>query len=130
LRWLALGSSFQCLSMQRHQRSGTSSHVRRVVASEAETLSSSLVCFVLGACLASPPVPPAIRDLVVLLSLTAGSSHDISGTPFTDLLAIRVARVDPWLSCGVVVVISWFAHLCSYPSEQNHGRLPLRSRDA
>jgi hypothetical protein len=60
---------------------------------------------VLGASVASPPVPPALRDFVVLLSLTARSSHDITGTPFTDLLAIRVARLGQWLSFGVVVVI-------------------------
>jgi hypothetical protein len=83
---------------------------------------------VLGAFLASPPVPHAVRDLVVSLSLTADSSHDITGTPFTDLLAIRVAIVRPWLSFGIV--ISWFAHLCSHPSEQNPERLPLRPRDA
>ena len=72
----------------------------------------------LGACLASPQFPPALRYFVVSLSLTAASSY-ITGTPFTDLLvAIRVDRVPPWLSFGVVV-ISRFAHLCSRQLEQN-----------
>jgi hypothetical protein len=98
-----------------HNFCGTSSRVRDAVTSEAEILPSSRVCFVLGAFLASSPVPPALRDFVVSLSLTADSSDDITGTPLTDLLAIRVARVRPWLS--FVIVISWFAHLCSHPSE-------------
>jgi len=101
-----------------HTSHGTSSRVRIAVTPKAETLSSSLVCFVLGACQASPPVPPALRDFVVSPSLTAASSHDITGTPFTDLPANRVARVRPWLSFGIVV-ISRFAHLCSHPLEQN-----------
>jgi len=107
---------------------GTSLRVRSAVTSEVETLSSSLVWFVLGACLPFPPVPPALRAFVVSLSLTADSYH-ITGTPSTDLLAIRVARVPPCLSFGVVV-ISWFVHLCSHPWGQNPKRLPLRPRDA